>query len=447
MFKHSPLQFVDHVLVGTVSSDEQIPIPVPKDDPVFGKLVPGETEMGMARSLRVHWVRGNSVLNSLSSFLDLSAVYGNTKERSKALRAFSGGKLRVSNFNMLPVNTFDLENFPRNSDQFYLAGDTRANEVPPLTAIHTVWMREHNQLCDSLRRSFPTWNDELLYQFARRINIINFQRIVIEEFFPHMTGRCFHRYGGYRPRLDPRVSTIFSTAGFRIGHTLVGPNIRRAGTGNTPLKSLSFGEAFFNPLNVIKNGDIEQFLRPLFHHRAQEFDSNIVDMLRNFLFNKVPEEEGFDLLAMNIQRGRDHRLPTYNRLRGFFGLEPISSFKELASKNHNLEDALKKIYGDVNQVEAFVGMLCEATAPNAIMGLLTYQIWAREFFRLMHADRFFYAGHRSRLPHQIRAAMQHHGAVDMRSILLRNTRITAAEIGDNVWMAPGGRTVRCPRLG
>jgi peroxidase len=60
-------------------------------------------------------------------------------------------------------------------DYVALLGDSRSNEHPGLTAYHTVWLREHNRLAAELKYLNPHWNDEKLYQEARKILIAEMQ--------------------------------------------------------------------------------------------------------------------------------------------------------------------------------------------------------------------------------------------------------------------------------
>lgn len=46
----------------------------------------------------------------------------------------------------------------------YVCGDERCNEHPGVMALHVLFLREHNRLCDELQGQHPDWDDETLYQ-------------------------------------------------------------------------------------------------------------------------------------------------------------------------------------------------------------------------------------------------------------------------------------------
>jgi hypothetical protein len=144
-----------------------------------------------------------------------------------------------------------------------------------------------------------------------------------------------------------------------------------------------------------------------------------------------------DLGAIDIERGRDHGMPSYNQLRQALGLPAKTSFTSITGESTDQfpagsgidnpnsldflslrdidgnpidladEDAaegtatsgtrrttlaarLKAIYGNVNNVDAFVGMVSEAHVPGSDFGELQRALWRQQFTALRDGDRFFY---------------------------------------------------------
>ncbi len=79
-------------------------------------------------------------------------------------------------------------------------------------------------------------------------------------------------------------------------------------------------ESYFHPERVTEEGGIEPIIRGMVKMPAQKIDTLVIDELRNVLF-PVGRGNGLDLVAMNIQRGRDHGLPDYNSVRKLLGLK------------------------------------------------------------------------------------------------------------------------------
>lgn len=440
-------QFIDHNLVATPSNkNEEENIPIPDNDPVFGNRtlcseepipMPEGKVLKFVRSMRVRVRSGSGEerpQNSLTSLLDLDAVYGASKKRSDFLRTGRDGMMDVSAGDLLPLNTAQFNNAPNSTTKaFFVAGDHRVNEHPVLTSLHTLFVREHNSLAQELKRKFPTLSDGQLFETARKINIAQFQKIVYQDWYPTVTGTDLPRYTGFNDNVDPTVSVEFSTAAFRVGHTMVGLNVKRRGRNNKRLSSTPFCKMFFNLPSFFRGvGKMEEFLRGALVTTAQRVDVEVRDSLRNFLFQNVAGEDGFDLVALNIQRARDHNLGTYNELREMFGLPKRRRFAQV-TRSRSVQNKLANAYGTVDKVEAWPGMLAEDLKRGSSLPPLILEIWQREFARIRDGDRFFYLSgeqfsdeEKANIPRVRQLFIRRFDT--FRAIMLRHTSITAKEL-------------------
>eukprot|EP00178_Gracilaria_changii_P001900 TRINITY_DN1276_c0_g1_i1.p1 TRINITY_DN1276_c0_g1~~TRINITY_DN1276_c0_g1_i1.p1 ORF type:complete len:562 (-),score=99.33 TRINITY_DN1276_c0_g1_i1:1923-3608(-) len=383
-------QFIDHDFALSPLSEnpnDELEIEVPEDDPDLS-----QSTLEFTRSEREAIFEGSSVerpITVLSSALDLSTVYGVDEDRNAFLRVADSCRLKTSSGNLLPFNTGNFVNSPSTSSAFFIGGDTRVSETPMLTVMHTIWVREHNRLCDLIEDAFPDFTPEQQHETARAVNIAQYQKIVYDEWLPAILGSPLPPYAGYQPQVNPTISLEFTTAAFRLGHTLVGTDVTRIDSGGALLPPLAAKDMFFIPSAQFTAADLENFVRGATATRAQEFDAKVVDILRNFLFENVPEEEGIDLIALNLQRSRDHNVAKFNQLREFFIGSRASSFADISS-DPAVAARLEEAYGDVNLVEAWIGLMAEDKAPGSGVGRTLGALMRTEFGRLRDGDQFFF---------------------------------------------------------
>jgi hypothetical protein len=317
-------------------------------------------------------------------------VYGSGLARALELRELDGsGRLKTGPGQLLPFNVNGLPNAPSTDPSFFLAGDVRANEQIGLTALHTLFVREHNYWAERLARFTPP-SDDLRYELARIIVWAEIQAITYREWLPALLGpEPLPPYRGYDPSVDATIANVFSTAAFRVGHTLLNETLLRLDRCGLeiPAGHISLADAFFNPQEVIDHG-IDPILRGLARQPAQRVDPFVVDPVRNFLFGP-PGAGGLDLASLNIQRGRDHGLPGYNRVRMDYGLDPKASFDEVSS-DPAVRAALSSVYASVDEIDPWVGGLAEDHLPRAMVGELIATVLRDQFRRLRDGDRFFY---------------------------------------------------------
>lgn len=375
-------------------------IPIPMGDPFFDPNSTGTAKILFQRS-RFDPASGSGPgnpreqVNVISAFLDCNNIYGSTPQRAASVREFQGGRLLVSAGDLLPWNTVgeDMDTPPTGLSLFdvMLAGDDRANEQLGLLAMHTLWVREHNRLAGELAVANPAWDDQRLYQEARRYVIALNQAITFNEFLPALLGPgAIATYAGYNPQLNPGIANEFAHAAYRFAHSMLNPALARLEEDGTPIAQghVALRDAFFAPQRLVDEGGIDPLLRGLCAQPTQEIDHLLIDDVRNFLFGP-PGIFGLDLAALNIQRGRDHGLPTLNQARAALGLPAHASFQHVTS-DPQAAVRLAGAYASVDDIDLWLGGICEDHVPGGNVGPTVRAIIAETFTRVRDGDRLWY---------------------------------------------------------
>ena len=371
------------------------------------------------------------VINAVTSYVDASLVYGSDPVRAAALRTFQGGTLKTSaGGQLLPLNTPGLANADpfHLGDRLFLAGDVRANEQANLTAVHTLFVREHNRLAARTQSLYPYLTDEQIYQVARRLVGAEMQAITYGEYLPAVLGFDHApdpAAAAYDPAVNAAVTNSFAHAVFRFGHSQVSDRTLLVNNHGQTVGRLSIREAFFNP--DILQGDptkVGRMLKGLASQVGQENDLLLVDGIRNNLFGP-PGAGGLDLAALDIQRGRDHGLPDYNTLRRTYGLARVTAFHQISS-DPEVQAKLQQLFGSVDNIDGFVGALAEDHLPGSSVGPLVRAVVANQFERLRDGDRFFYAADPFLASAAVRKVLDV-GTVTLAKVIRWNTDVTGLQ--------------------
>jgi peroxidase len=319
-------QFIDHDMTDTAESKTALnKILVPAGDPSFDPNSTGKAFIPFGPTLPTPGTGAGTQKpmipwNDNTGWIDGSMIYGSNAARANALRTHLGGELLTGKDNNLPFNTLGLPNdddVHAPPETLLAAGDVRASENPLLLSLQTVFMREHNRQCAELAQKHPDWNDQQLYDGARKRVGALIESITYQEYLPNLLGPGrMPAYQGYKPDTDPRLALEFTTAGFRLGHSQLGSSIFRneQDTDMIAQGDVRLKDAYFNPSKTLNEGGIAPVLRGAADYVEQATDTQIVDDVRNFLFGP-PGAGGLDLGAINIARGREHGLPDFNSVR------------------------------------------------------------------------------------------------------------------------------------
>lgn len=232
---------------------------------------------------------------------------------------------------------------------------------------------------------------------------------------------------------------LFSTAAFQVAQTMTGNEVKRKGPRNKELPSIPFCKMFFNKIGLFQiPGKLEEFVRGSLGTRGEKVDLKVRDALRNFLFERVEGEDGFDLVALNIQRGRDHALPSYNAVCRRFGLPPARKFADISS-DRTVQSKLATAYGSVDKVEAISGMLAQDLKSGSSLPPCMLRIWVEEFTRIRDGDGFYYENGKqfdNDLMRKIPRVQQlFNNSVDtMKEIIARNTKVDSSEFPKRIFL-------------
>jgi hypothetical protein len=521
-------QFLDHDFgLRDERPAENAAIPFNRHDPLEGF----RNDLGLIDFARTPAAPGTGAtsprqqLNTVTSYIDGSGVYGVGDARLDWLR--NGASLLLTRDGYLPyagargnvaaAPSMDLFGAQvGHPERAVEAGDVRANENIALTAIHTLFAREHDRIVAALPDSLPA---ETKFQIARRVVGAEIEYITYTQFLPAL-GVRLRRYRGYDPSVNPGLSNEFAVVGYRAHSMIHGEfdvavragtysrrtlaGFRRSGiaveTARNKIElTVPLELAFGNPALLHALG-LGRVLASLAAERQYKNDEQIDNSLRSVLF-QVPKPGAInpaacgspvvnpncftgvtDLGAIDIQRGRDHGMPSYNALRIAYGLPPVRSFTEITGEvtermprglsiddRHSLdfvrlrdlrgkivplgsdraqEDAvvgirrttlaarLKAIYGSIDRLDAFVGMVSERHVRGTEFGPLQLAIWRRQFEALRDGDRFFY------LNDPALAAIRRLYRIDYRQTIAGLIRAdTGASTQANAFKAPSHRRI------
>ncbi|XP_006153588.1 thyroid peroxidase [Tupaia chinensis] len=359
--------------------------------------------------------RPRQQINRLTSFLDASTVYSSSPAWERQLRNWTSaqGLLRVNMHHrdsgraLLPFAPPPWACAPEPGTRTaarapcFLAGDSRASEVPSLTAVHTLWLREHNRLATALKALNAHWSADVAYQEARKIVGALHQVITLRDYVPKILGpEAFEHhvgpYRGYDATTDPTVSNVFSTAAFRFGHATIHPLVLRldAHFKEPPgLPPLWLHDAFFSPWRVFREGGVDPLLRGLLARGARlQAHSQLMSEELTERLSVLSSPDTLDLASLNLQRGRDHGLPGYNEWRQFCGLPRLEPLADLAAAiaNGSVAHRVLGLYGHPDNIDVWLGGLVESFLPGARTGPLFACIIGRQMKMLRDGDRFWW---------------------------------------------------------
>uniref|UniRef100_A0A2D4J892 Prostaglandin-endoperoxide synthase n=1 Tax=Micrurus lemniscatus lemniscatus TaxID=129467 RepID=A0A2D4J892_MICLE len=304
--------------------------------------------------------KGPGFTKGLGHGVDLSHIYGETLDRQMKLRLFKDGKLKFQMIDgeMYPPTVKETQAEmiypPHIPDHLkFSVGQEVFGLVPGLMMYATLWLREHNRVCDILKGEHPEWDDERLFQTVRLILIGETIKIVIEDYVQHLSGYhfklkfdpelLFNQRFQYQNRIAAEFNTLYHW------HPLL-PD-----TFHIQNQEYTYQQFMYNNSIMLEHG---------LSHMVQSFSKQRAGRVAGG--RNVPAVVQ-KVAKASIDQTRQMRYRSLNEYRKFFMLKPFTSFEELTGEKEMAAE-LEELYGDIDAMEFYPALLIEKPRPGAIFG-------------------------------------------------------------------------------
>jgi Animal haem peroxidase len=373
-------------------------------------------------------------INTQSHWWDGSQIYGSDAETQEKVRLGEGGKLVVGPDGLPPKELI-----------------SQASERPGfwvgLALMQTVFMLEHNAICDRLRAEYPSWSDDDLFDHARLINAALLAKIHTVEWTTAILGHPTMQIG--------MRANWWGVAGERL-HKLLGRISSSEVLSGIPGSTqdhfgvpYSITEEFvavyrmhplvpddFDLRSATDDGRIQErtFREVAGKHVPDVLDEiQLSDLLYSFgiahpgaislhnyprLLQEYERPDGIlmDLAATDILRSRELGVPRYNAFRKLLHLPPVESFEEF---DPDWVEDLRRVYDDeIDRVDLMVGLYAEPKPRGFGFSDTAFRIFILMASRRLNSDRFFTTDYTPRIYTQ--AGLDWIDDNDMSSVLLRH---------------------------
>src|SRR4051812_5899068 len=373
-----------------------------------------------------------------SHWWDGSQLYGRTEAIADRVRAFEGGRLRVTDDRLLPL---DLQ------DGLDLR-DVYGNHWIGLELLNTLFTLEHNSICDRLKAEYPTWSDDRLYDRARLVNSALQAKIHTLDWTPAIlphpaTARAMRLnwWGLQGERLSKTFGRLTGSElvsgipGSRTDHHGVPFALTEEFVSVYRLHPLLPDEFAFRSIDddsLVAEHEFPE-LNAL-HARERLGELGLADALYSlgvanpgavtlhnyprFLQNlDRPDGTRLDLAAVDILRSRERGVPRYNRFRELFHRDRVRSFEELTPVPE-WQEQLRAVYGDVDDVDLMSGLFAEPLPKGFGFSDTAFRVFILMASRRLNSDRFYTTDFRPEV--YTPAGMRWVADNDFRSVLLRH---------------------------
>jgi hypothetical protein len=394
---------------------------------------------------------------------DGSQVYGESEKETRDLRTDPrNGQLSPSGHLYIDENGF----LPADPKTGSTSSGFTNNWWLGLEILHTLFAKEHNAICDQLKKSSQRFTDDEIFEKARLVNCAIMAKIHTVEWTPGILG-----HPAIQPALDAnwmgllghffgeslaRKIAAFLPNGF-VKDVLTGIPLSEADHHGAPYALTEEFTAVYRLHPLIPDQvtirdhqtgaerasfDMHEIAfadaRAPFFKAGASMDDAIysfgtahpgaitIKNFPNFLRNLVPPPDPktglaqkLDLAAVDILRDRERGVPRYNEFRRQLRKEPVKDWNQLAGGDVTLAKELEAVYeGKLEDVDTMVGMFCEPLPTGFGFSDTAFRIFILMASRRLKSDRFFTSDYRKEI--YTEAGLKWIRRTGMKEIILRH---------------------------
>ncbi len=350
-------------------------------------------------------------VNTVTHWWDASQIYGSTQEFHDAVRRpeLGKGKVAIGPDDLIDIDT-TLLGSSGGLDGWWVG----------LELLHTLFMREHNAVCDMLATAYPSWSDDEVFDKARLVVAALIAKIHTVEWTTAILNRpalrigmrtnWFGLAGEHVRRLYGRLTdgevlsgipgspTDHHSAPYSITEEFVAvyrmhpliPDALQLRSVDDPRTSTAL--PFMDAARLQSRPLLQQRGATDLLYSLGTANPGAVSLHNHprFMQRLVRTEDGLplDLAAVDLLRSRERGVPRYNAFRRLLHLPAVTSFEQLTGDTATA-DELRAVYPTVDDVDLTVGLYAEKPPTGFGFCDTTFRIFILMASRRLKSDRFF----------------------------------------------------------
>jgi Animal haem peroxidase len=414
------IQFQNHDWFshGDNQPDRHIEVPLAEDDNWPAEHRPVSIKKTLDDDTRTDTTPPKTWINHVTQWWDASQIYGSTAAKVAHLRSHQGGKITIGEDGLLPLDAITGVDDTGFNDNWWIG----------LSLLHTVFVKEHNHICDELQRRNPEWGDQELFDHARLIVAALTAKIHTVEWTPGilahpalqvaMNANWWGLLGQGVKNAIGRVGSGEALSGivgsptdhhgapyalteefvsvYRL-HPLIPDDltIRSLADDRVVHETNFFEVSGKRTRSLFDHADIND----VFYSLGVAHPGALC--LHNYprFLQQLQRDNGelFDLAMIDILRDRERGVPRYNQFREMIGTGRVNSFNEITSDPALAKELAEVYQNDLEKVDLVVGLFAEDLPAGFGFSDTAFRVFILMASRRLKSDRFFTVDYRAEI--------------------------------------------------